>query len=134
MRYITIGYRITAGLGLTADVQPLDPPAALPELGMAEAELSVTWERVRILGSPEVIAAGQQWRVEAWHLDRFARGLRGDAAEYKKTTLDRRAAARRFYSAVRADLGVVSGEIPAFGPTKIRAMDEIVSTTLTEIP
>lgn len=65
-----------------------------------------------MLGSPEVIVAGQEWRNEARHLEWFARSLRTDVAEYTKATRDRRAARTRFYSAVRADLGVLSGEIP----------------------
>ena len=117
MRYITIGYRITAGLGLTSHVQGLDATTGLPELARAEGELSEKLEKVIMLGSPEVIIAGQAWRNEAWHLDRFARGLLKDPIEYAKATQDRRVTQKRFYSAIRADLGVVSGNIPLFGPS-----------------
>jgi len=119
MRYITIGYRLTAGLGLTSHVQALDATAGLPELARAEGELSEKMEKVIMLGGPEVITAGQAWRNEAWRLDRFARGLIKDPIEYAKATQDRRAAQKRFYSAVRADLGVASGEIPLFGPSDV---------------
>jgi hypothetical protein len=117
MRYITTGYRITAGLKLTAHVQPLDATTGLSELARAEAELTEKMEKVIMLGSPDVIRAGQAWRNEAWHLDLFARGLLKDRGEYEKATQDRRAAHKRFYAAVRADLGVVSGEIPLYGPS-----------------
>ena len=70
-----------------------------------------------LLGSPQVIAACQKWRNEAWHLDRFARSLRKDPLEYDKAAQDRRAAQKGFYSAVRADLGIVSGEIPSLEST-----------------
>lgn len=116
MHYITIAYRITAELGLTSHVQPLDTITGLPELALAEAQLSEKMEQVIMLGSPEVILAGQAWRNEAWHLDRFARGLLTNPLEYAKANKNRRAAQKRFYSAVRADLGVLSGEIPLFGP------------------
>ena len=116
MRYITTAYRITAGLGLTSHVQALDAATGLPELARTEGQLSEALEQVIMLGSPEVIMAGQAWRNEAWHLDRFARGLRKDPLEYAQANRDRRAAQKRFYSAVRADIGVVSGEIPLFGP------------------
>jgi hypothetical protein len=113
MRFITIGYRIAAGLGLPAHVQPLDADAGLTALATAETDLSVQWEQILMLGSPEVITAARDWRHEAWHLERFARGDLHGPAEFIKATQDRREARRRFYSAVRADLGIVSGEIPA---------------------
>ena len=46
-------------------------------------------------------------------LEKFALGLRRDAAEYAEAIQDIRAAQVRFYSTVRADLGITSGEIPA---------------------
>jgi hypothetical protein len=116
MRYITIGYRITAKLGLTSHVQALDVATGLPQLAEAEGQVSEKLEQVIMLGSPDVIMTGQAWRNEAWHLDRFARGLLKDPTEYAQANQDRRAAQKRFYSAVRADLGVVSGAIPLFGP------------------
>jgi len=115
MRYITIGNRITAGLGLHHE-HAIDATTGLPELARAEAQLSEKMEQVIMLGSPEVIRAGQAWRDEAWHLDKFARGLLKDPLEFAKAGHDRRAAQKRFYSAVRTDLGVVSGEIPLFEP------------------
>jgi hypothetical protein len=46
-------------------------------------------------------------------LEKFALCLRKDAAEYAEAIQDLRAAQIRFYSVVRADLGITSGEIPA---------------------
>lgn len=116
MRHITTGYRTTARLKLTTHAQPLDATTGLPELARAEAEVTEKMEKVIMLGSPEVIIAGQAWRNEAWHLELFARRFLRDRGEYEKATQDRRAAHKRFYAAVRADLGVVSGEIPLYGP------------------
>lgn len=116
MHYINIGYRITAGLGLNEDVQPLDHSAGLPQLAEAESDLSVYWETLRILGTPEVITAASVWRRAAWHLDRFARGVRKDPTEYAEASNDRRAAARAFYAAVRADLKIPSSDLPPLPP------------------
>ena len=112
--FITIGYRITAGLGLPASAQPLDTTTGLPALATAGGELSVKWEQVLMLGAPSVITAAHEWRNGAMCLEKFALGLRKDAAEfeYAETIQDIRAAQIRFYSAVRADLGITSGEIP----------------------
>jgi len=111
--FITTGYRITAGLGLPASAQPLDTTTGLPALATAGGEVSVKWEQVLMLGAPAVITAAHEWRNGAMCLEKFALGLRKDAAEYAEAIQDIRAAQIRFYSAVRADLGITSGEIPA---------------------
>src|SRR5690348_11731287 len=46
MRYINIGHRITAGLGLASSVQAIDTASGLPALGNAESDLSIKWESV----------------------------------------------------------------------------------------
>ena len=126
-RFINIGYRITAGLGLPASGQPLDTATGLPALATAEGEVSVKWEQILMLGAPAVIMAAQEWRKEALHLEKFARGLLKEVAEYREAAKDRRAAQVRFYSAVRADLGITSGEIPfgkmTWGTTGITGLD-----------
>ena len=80
-----------------------------------------------MLGAPAVIVAAQEWRNEAWRLEKFARSLRTDVVEYAEAVQDRRAAQIRFYSAVRADLGIASGEIPfgimTRGTTGIAGLD-----------
>ena len=82
-------------------------------LATAGGELSVKWEQVLMLGTPAVITVADEWRNGAVCLEKFALGLRKDAAEYAEVIHDIRAAQLRFYSAVRADLGITSGEIPA---------------------
>jgi hypothetical protein len=111
-KFITIEYRINAGLGLPASAQPLDTATGLPALATAGGELSVKWEQVLMLGAPAVITAALEWRNGALRLEKSALGLRKDAAEYAEAIQDIRAAQVRFYSAVRADLGITSGEIP----------------------
>jgi hypothetical protein len=116
--FISIAQRISAGLGLPESAQVLDSTSGLGTLAEAEEEVGIKWERLLMLGSPSVIRAADEWRSEAWHLEWFARSRRHDVDEYMKTRQSRRAARRSFYSAVRADLGVVSGQIPADkGPT-----------------
>ena len=112
MNFITIAYRITANLGFPATAHPLDVAEGLAILATSDQELRVRREQILMLGSPEVIAAADAWRDEARHLEWFARGLRDNPDEYTQTTNARRAAQRRYYSAVRADLGVLSGQVP----------------------
>ena len=86
--FITIGYRITAGLGLPASAQPLDTTTGLPALATTGGEVSVKWEQVLMLGAPAVITAAHEWRNGAICLEKFALGLRKDAAEYAEAIQD----------------------------------------------
>ena len=111
--YLTVGYRMTIEYRQATHVQALDAAIGLPELARLEGEVSEKLEQVRMLGSPEVVVACQEWRREAIRLDQLARGTRDNTDEYEQATQARRAARKRFYSAVRADLGIVSGELPS---------------------
>jgi hypothetical protein len=110
--HITISQRICAGLDLPSTDQPLDAESGLAMLADAEQDLGIKWEHVLMLGTPTAIEAARAWRHIAWHLEWMARGLRDDPAEYTQANIDGGEARRRFYSAVRADLGIVSGPIP----------------------
>jgi hypothetical protein len=111
-RQITISGRICADLGLPSTGQPLDRATGLSDLAAAEQDVSVKWEHVLMLGSPAAITAAREWRHIAWHQEWFARGLRDDPTEYTQANVDGGSARSRFYAAVRADLGVVSGPFP----------------------
>jgi len=113
MQYINVGHRMAAGLGLPTAVEPLTADGGVPALASAESDLSLCWARLLILGSSEAIRAAQDWRSEAWQLESFARGRRNDPAEFVAAEEKRRGARSRFYNAVRADLGVTTGDIPA---------------------
>jgi hypothetical protein len=93
-------------------VSLFDSTTGSPMLAAAEEDLGVKWENVLMLGSPQTILAAREWRHVAWHLEWLARGLRDDPAEYTQANTDSGAARRHFYSAVRAELGIVGGPIP----------------------
>ena len=118
-RHIGISDRICAGVGLPAGAQPLDPVSGLTALAAAEDDLSVSWEQVLMLGSPDAIVAARDWRHAAWRLEWLARGLREGAAEYTQANLDVGSARKRFYAAARDELGIASGDIPDLGQTPI---------------
>jgi hypothetical protein len=109
---INLSKRISVGLGLPGSAHPLDAAEGLSLLTIAAEDLSLKMENVLMLGSPEVIEAARDWRHTAWHLESFARGVRDNVGEYSQAKIDSSEARRSFYSAVRADLGIVSGSIP----------------------
>jgi hypothetical protein len=113
IRFISLGDRIAAGLGLPAVVEPLDSDSGRAALATAEAELSLYWTQLLILGSPEVVTAAENWRNQAWLAESFARGRRTGADEFEAAMRSRREARARFYNAVRADLGITSGDLSA---------------------
>jgi hypothetical protein len=109
MQYINIGFRLSAGQGLAADVQPMKTsPDALKALDTAEAEHRIQWVKISMIGSPSVIAAAERWNYQAWRLEQFARGKRHSQVEFDQEAQERRQAERCFHKAVRADLGIVS--------------------------
>jgi hypothetical protein len=114
-RHISISDRICAGLGLPAGAQPLDLANGLATLATADDDLSVKWEQVLMLGSPDAIAAARDWRHAAWRLEWLARGRREGAAEYAQANMEAGSARKRFYTAARDELGIASGEIPDLG-------------------
>jgi len=113
MQYINIGFRLSAGQGLTARVLPMDKlPDALKAFDTAEAEHRIQWVKIAIIGSPSVIAAAEKWRHQARRLEQFAHGKRHSQAEFDQAGEERRQAERCFYKAIRADLGIVSRDFP----------------------
>jgi hypothetical protein len=62
MQFINIEDRMSAGLGLPAAVEPLNAAPGLPALATAEADVSLYWAQLLILGGPEVVKAAQDWR------------------------------------------------------------------------
>jgi hypothetical protein len=110
--FISISQRLSADRGLPATAQAYDSKTGLPMLAAADEDLSVEWENVLMLGKREAITADYEWRLVAWHIEWFARGLRDDPAEYEQANTDSGEKRQRFYSAVREDLGVIGGPMP----------------------
>lgn len=113
IQFINIIDRMAAGRGLPAVAEPMGTSGELPALSTASAEVTLRWAQLLILGSPQVARAAQEWRDETWVTESFARGLNTSGGEFEDARRRRRQARARFYAAVRADLGVTSGDVPA---------------------
>jgi hypothetical protein len=113
MNYINIAYRLAAGQGFATSVLPIDgSPDALKALDTAEAEHRIQWVKLSMIGGPSVIASADKWNYQAWRLQQLSRGKHLNQTEFDQAAQERRQAERHFYKAVRADLGVGSGDLP----------------------
>lgn len=111
-RYAQVAYRLAATRGYPAAAQPIDIDAGLDELAAAEAEKTVKWEMVLLLGSPEAVAAGRLWTEVAWRLSHVAQGRAMDHDMYIGLFETQGRRRNEFYECARADLGVQSGALP----------------------
>lgn len=111
-QYVQVSYRLAAARGYPAVAQPMDIEVGLKALAEAEAEKTVKWEAVLLLGSPGAVAAARAWNRAAWELGWPARGHAIDHAEYVRQYSEMGRRRNEFYECARADLGVISGELP----------------------
>ncbi|WP_245910435.1 hypothetical protein [Nocardia amikacinitolerans] len=106
-----LAYRVTATRGYPANDQPID---GLMALASADADRTVKWESVLLLGSPAAISASaaRHWHEGMWKLSLVARLQDVDHAVYVELfdSIGRRR--NEFYECARADLGIRSGTLP----------------------
>lgn len=111
-QYVQVSFRLAAARGYPATAQPIDTDEGLRLLAEAEAEKTIKWEAVLLLGSPEAVAAAREWNRAAWELGWPARGHAIEHAEYVRLYSEMGRRRNEFYERARADLGVRSGALP----------------------
>lgn len=113
-RLITVVVRIAAANDVFPDDDRLDPAEGLPLLAAMSEERTVKWEAVLLLGSPEVIKAARRWHQGVQELQVLALKQPG-AGTWIETIEATSQARRRFYEAVRRELGIpISGSTDVF--------------------
>ena len=63
--FVSIAYRIAAARGYSHMAHPLQPEDGQELLAEADVEVSSRWETVLLLGVPDTIEAGREWRHAA---------------------------------------------------------------------
>lgn len=111
-QYVQVSYRLAAARGYPAVALPVDIEVGLKALADAEAEKTIKWEAVLLLGSPQAVAAARAWNRAAWDLGWAARGHVIEHAEYVRMYSEMGRRRNEFYESARLDLGVRSGELP----------------------
>ncbi|MEU8716633.1 MULTISPECIES: hypothetical protein [unclassified Streptomyces] len=108
-RTVSVDYRVAAHLGNDPHPHPLSPREAAPLLAEAQSARDPHGERLIMLGSPAVVAKGQEWVLAVMAMERFLREERRDPEAWR-TLLERQRDGRDgFYAAVRADLALPPG-------------------------
>ncbi|MCA2215632.1 hypothetical protein [Jidongwangia harbinensis] len=103
--------------GVTKTIVAANLNAGLEELAIAEADRSVAFESVLILGDTATIEAGSLLNREVWRMQAQARGeLHVDPIIWKDTFHAYRQTRLNFYNAARASMGVAAAAMPASSP------------------
>lgn len=105
--------QLSAANGYPADRRPIDRDAGLRAYAEADAERTLKWEAVLLLGSPAAIAAARQWQKAIWEFRYFVLEEETDHARYLRLFEAMGRLRNEFYECARADLGIKSGTLPA---------------------
>ncbi|MFX0576896.1 hypothetical protein [Nocardia nepalensis] len=111
-RYSNLVSRVAASHGYPTIIHPIDVEAGLREMAEAEADRTVKWEAVLLLGSPQAVEAGRRWHKAVVEMSWVARGQEVDHVEYIRRLEETGRRRNEFYDCARADLGVRSGALP----------------------
>lgn len=108
-------FRHAAERGLPNLTTPADEPLAPNALADAEAERTVKWEQVLLLGSPETIAAARRWHMGVYDFGFMVL----EEATSQESFLDQYrllgSLRNDFYACARADLGIRGANLPSEG-------------------
>ncbi|MFF3225106.1 hypothetical protein ACFYV7_20110 [Nocardia suismassiliense] len=105
-RMHALAHRIAASRDLTTDVEPLSVDHGLPLLIEAEAERSLRWQAVLLLGDSRATDAGHQLNQCTWVLEWFARGKLTDRDDWELARAQAHRLRREFVVEARRDMGV----------------------------
>ena len=106
---ISISLRLAAHRGIHPDSDVLSPEEGLPALAAAEAERTMKWEAVLLLGSKEAVIAARSWHHAVFRLEQIASGRPCDMTWAQ--AIDAASVARgKFYQVARLDIGVSIGD------------------------
>lgn len=111
-RYAMLSYRLAAARGYPASVQPIEIDEGLRAMAEADADKSIKWESLLLLGSPEAVTAARSWTQAAWQLSYVAGGQAIDHEAFIGLFEEMGRRRNEFYECARSDLGVKSGVLP----------------------
>ncbi|MGW0252758.1 hypothetical protein ACWDYH_39660 [Nocardia goodfellowii] len=122
-RMHALARRLAASRNLSADVEPISVEEGLPLLLEAEAERSLRWQAVLLLGSAQTTDVGQQLNQSTWVLEWFARGKLTDRDDWRLAHAEAHRLRRAFVVEARKDMGV--------SPSDSAALTQLTPTNWT---
>ncbi|WP_433201769.1 hypothetical protein ACQP1G_10915 [Nocardia sp. CA-107356] len=111
--YVQVSFRMAATQGYPIASEPIDMDVGVQALTEANADRSVRWEAVLLLGSPAAVEAGRSWHQAAWGFSWAVRKRQIDDTVFVERYEDMGRKRDHFYACARADLGVISGTLPS---------------------
>ncbi|WP_433678909.1 hypothetical protein [Nocardia sp. CA-119907] len=106
IRMHVLARRIAVSRNLSVDVEPLSADQGMPLLVEAEAERSLRWQAVLLLGGSRATDVGHQLNQCSWVLEWFARGKLTDTDDWELATAEAHRLRREFIAEARRDMGV----------------------------
>jgi hypothetical protein len=119
-RAVRLCRRIAETRNLLNTGQDIELDSAFAALAEAETERAVKWETVLLLGEPATISAARAWHEQVWKLERILREDDPDETRFVETYKETMRLRNEFHARARADLAVVSGELPEPNWTSLR--------------
>jgi hypothetical protein len=111
-RELSVILHVAAGLGLPGSADSAELEEGRRLIKEAEAERTVAWESVLLVGSDAAVVAGRAWHDAVGRMYQIASG-RDDASWWAAALRATSAARREFYAVVRVDVGNKPSEDPA---------------------
>jgi hypothetical protein len=113
--------RVAATRGFQTTTAPLPLSPGLEDLMHATIERSQVWERLLLLGEPDVVAAAKTWHRAVRRLEEYANGVVTDPNRWRPAVRAADHARSLFYASARRDLGIGDTSLPKGGADKGRA-------------
>lgn len=108
-------FRRASERGLPNLTTPADEPLAPNALADAEAERTVKWEQVLLLGSPETIAAARRWHMAVYDFGFMVVEETPSEESFLRQYRLLGSLRNDFYSCARTDLGIRGVNLPSEG-------------------
>ncbi|MEV1321264.1 hypothetical protein AB0J14_34900 [Micromonospora arborensis] len=101
-----ISLRICAAHGFGAKVEPLSPDEGISMLAAADADRSVKWELLLLLGNRSTVTAARAYNEVVWQLEKAAKGSEVASEDFDVLVREAGRARDAFYAAARRDLAL----------------------------
>lgn len=106
-----VALRLTADHRPGSRSHPIDREEGIARLAEADAQRTIVWENLLLLGDESTVAAAATWRDAIWQVERLARGIVESPSDVTEMLTRVDEARDGYYRAARRSLGVRGGSV-----------------------